>query len=74
MTWPPDAVEPDVIADVAARAVAELRPAVHLTGARTPWSDEIHARRRRCVRLAREWATWRGLAPESTPWSDPPGG
>lgn len=58
--------------DIEADVIAALAPPLNLTHCRTRWTDQVKTARSECARLAEQWAVERGLAPGTSPWSDPP--
>jgi len=69
LTWPVGQRSREELETLERSVAGLLRPALNRTAGPTPWSDEVRARRRRCTRLAREWARWRGLEPGSSSWA-----
>ena len=61
--WPwTDVTQPfATLADAERAVLAAVEPPFNLTNCRTPWTDEIKARRAGTAALAREWAVERGL-------------
>jgi GIY-YIG catalytic domain-containing protein len=71
--WPGPGKSPfATLADAERAVIAAARPAFNLTGVRTPWTDEIKARRAATAAVARDWALSRGLHPGTSPWAPAP--
>lgn len=68
--WPHDGSR--ALRDVEQGVIATLAPPLNLTHCRTRWTDHVKAKRAECAQLAEQWAVERGLAPATSPWSDPP--
>ena len=68
--WPSDGGRP--LRDIERDVVAALGPPLNLTHCRTRWTAMVKGKRAECAQLAEQWAVERGLAPSSSPWSDPP--